>query len=318
MSRLVHVRSGDTDTWRLDTSMGSYFIKGYRPMSAGLYLGADLLGQLEVAMSFERSARESGIDTPEPVPPVDPCVGWVSRIDRRLFRVYRWVEHRALRADDDIAEWLGRTMARIHRLRPSKLAGLPAWWSRPLWPRVTWEEWFAEARRRNRAWSEFAGERLPCILDSSARIERLCGRAPDRVTTHGDFKAHNMLMARSGPVLVDWDSVREDSAALEAGRVAYIFGVGEPEPINDILRSYADAGGDVTWAGPDLFLSVVRHDLHALFERVQVSLGELPAPWWMGDEQTNEQTIGDLLQEFPAKVTHLDQLAMEVSENQLT
>lgn len=138
------------------------------------------------------------------------------------------------------------------------------------------------------------------------------------MTTHGDFKAHNMLMARSGPVLVDWDSVREDSAALEAGRVAYIFGVGEPEPINDILRSYADAGGDVTWAGPDLFLSVVRHDLHALFERVQVSLGELPAPWWMGDEQTNEQTIGDLLQEFPAKVTHLDQLAMEVSENQLT
>ncbi|GAA2760704.1 phosphotransferase [Actinopolymorpha rutila] len=314
LGSLVHVRSGDTDTWRLDTSRGRYFVKKYRPMSAGLYLGTDLVGQLEAAMSFERRALDAGIDMADPVLPVDPCVGWLARVGERLFRVHRWIEHRALRADDQVGCWLGRTMARIHRLAPLEQIGLPAWWHRPVGPRTKWEDWFAEARRQNRVWSELAGERLPGILDLSARIHRLCAGAPDRVTTHGDFKAHNMLMARTGPVLVDWDAVREDSAALEAGRVAYIFGAGEPERVDEILRSYADAGGDLAWAGPDLFLSVARHDLHVLFERVQVSLGELPASWWMGDDQRNEQTIGDLLRELTAKVARLDQLAVSTGD----
>jgi aminoglycoside phosphotransferase (APT) family kinase protein len=69
------------------------------------------------------------------------------------------------------------------------------------------------AQRRNTAWSDLAPERLPHILEISARIEALCEVAPDSVMTHGDFKTHNMLKTPTGQVLVDWDSVRVDSAA---------------------------------------------------------------------------------------------------------
>jgi hypothetical protein len=73
LGELVHVRSGDTDTWRRETTTG-YYVEG------------------------------------------------------RLFRAYRWIEHRAVRPDDDIVGWLGRTMARIHQLEPLPDNGLPGWW----------------------------------------------------------------------------------------------------------------------------------------------------------------------------------------------
>ena len=105
---LVPVRRGDAEAWRLDTSTGSYFVKGYFE---------DLTGQLAVAMEFERLALEAGVDMPEPVAPADPLLGWVTRIDERLFRVYRWVEHRD--PGLDVSGWFGRTMAQVHQLQPS-------------------------------------------------------------------------------------------------------------------------------------------------------------------------------------------------------
>ena len=309
IGELVHVRRGDTDTWRLETTNGGYFIKGYRPTTSGQFVAGDLLDHLEVAMDFERSALQAGVDMAEPILPRDPLAGWVTRINERLFRAYPWIEHRALRPDDDIADWLGRTMAQIHQMQPVGRVGLPDWWRGAIRPRATWQECLAEGQRRGKSWSELAQVRLPLILDASSRIEELCEVASDCVKTHGDFKTHNMLMTPTGPVLVDWDSVRVDSAALEAGRVAFIVGAAELKPIRRILRSYAAAGGDITCAGQDLFLSVVRHDLQGLLERIRVSLGQARAAWWMGDSQAIEQTIHELLRELPHRIEHLNYLA---------
>jgi hypothetical protein len=303
------VRRGDTDVWRLDTAKGSYLLKGYWPTTGGQFTSGGLADQLEVAMAFERRALEAGIDMPEPIPPADPLLGWVTSINERLFRAYRWIEHRELRPDDDVTGWLGRTMAQIHQLQPLTQVGLPDWWRAAIRPRATWEEWFAEAQRRTKPWSDLAHDRLPHILDVTTRIEALCEVAPDNVMTHGDFKTHNMLKTPTGEVLVDWDSVRVDSAALEAGRVAYIFGAGELEPISRILRAYTAAGGDITWPGPDLFLSESRHDLQGLFERIQVSLDRIPAPRWMEDGHALDENIADLLRELPDKLDHLHHLA---------
>jgi hypothetical protein len=204
-------------------------------------------------------------------------------------------------------------MAQIHQLQPLTQVGLPDWWRAPIWPRATWEEWFAEAQRRTKPWSDLAHERLPQILAITARIEALCEVAPDNVVTHGDFKTHNLLKTPTGEVLVDWDSVRVDSAALEAGRVAYIFGAGELEPTTQILRAYTVAGGNITWPGRDLFLSESRHDLQVLFERIQVSLDQIPAPRWMEDSQALEHSIGQLLHDLPNKLDHLHHLAAKMS-----
>ena len=173
-------------------------------------------------------------------------------------------------------------------------------------PRESWEEWFADARRRTKYWATTAFETLPRILELSARIEQICEVASDNVMTHGDFKTHNVLKTETGHVLVDWDSVRVDSAALEAGRVAYIFGAGEEERI---LSAYTDAGGDITWAGDDLFLSVARRDLQGLYEWIQVSLDRMPAPRWMDDSEAIDRSIEELLLELPAKLDRLTALA---------
>ncbi|WP_328523234.1 aminoglycoside phosphotransferase family protein [Kribbella sp. NBC_00359] len=303
---LVLVRRGDTDTWRLETDGGSYFVKGYWTETGGQFVAGGLTDQLRLAMAFEARALAAGMDMAEPIAPLEPVLGWATRIDDRLVRVNRWIESRGLEPDDDIAEWLGRTMAHVHRLQPVRATGLPDWWRTALRPRTDWEEWFAEARRRGKSWSGLAQGCLPQIIEATAGIEELCHDAPDCVTTHGDFKTHNLLITPRGPVLIDWDTVRVDSAALEAGRVAYIFGAGELEPMRRILTAYVEAGGELTWIGSDLFASVVRNQLQLLFEHVLVSLGHRPAARWMADP---EQALTELLTALPGKLGLLSQSA---------
>ncbi|RZT12843.1 phosphotransferase family enzyme [Kribbella sp. VKM Ac-2569] len=254
-------------------------------------------------MAFERQALASGVDMPEPITPTNPLLGWVTRVDDRLFRVYRWIEHRT--QEPDISAWLGRTMAQVHQLQALGRAGLPEWWRQAVQERGTWESWFAEAKQRDASWAGLGVDNLPHILTVNTRIAELCDDVPDLVTTHGDFKTHNVVMSQSGPVLVDWDSVRTDSAALEAGRSAYIFGGGEPEQVKRILTAYVAAGGDLGWAGADLFLSVARNVVQVLGEQIRVSLGETTAVRWMGDRTTIENAIGNTLRDLPGK---LDQL----------
>ncbi|MFF0342793.1 phosphotransferase [Kribbella sp. NPDC004875] len=287
---LVHVRRGDADVWRLDTTSGSYFVKGYLP-------GADQ--PRAAAMDFERLALEAGVTTPAPIVPADPLLGWVTRIDGRLFRAYRWIEHST--SDWDIPTWLGQTMHEIHQLQPLGPIGLPPWWRQA--DLATWESWRTKAGKK--PWVDLYAATLPHIEGVCARIEDLSGSAPDIVTTHGDFKIHNIVMSANGPVLVDWDSVRTDSAALEAGRAAYVFGRGEPERVRTILAAYSAAGGELAWAGPDLFLSVSRNHLQVLADLIQVSLDETPAARWMGDPATIDATITEKLRDLPGG---LDQL----------
>ncbi|MGW7683989.1 phosphotransferase [Kribbella sp. NPDC054772] len=292
---LVHIRRGDADAWRLDTTRGSYFVKGYLP-GAG--------EPLATAMDFERLALEAGVDMAEPIRPADPLVGWVTRVDGRLFRVYRWIEDTT--SGQDISTWLGETMRHVHRLQPLGPVGLPEWW-RPRSPTVR-EGWLAKARERGASWADLYDATVPHINAISTRISEVCDSAPDVVTTHGDFKTHNIVVSASGPVLVDWDSVRTDSAALEAGRTAYIFGAGEPERIRTILAAYVAAGGDLGWAGPDLFLSVTRHHLQVLADLIRVSLDEAPAARWMG--QPIETAVTTILKDLTRTTNHLTSLGI--------
>ena len=311
VGELQHFRRGGADTWRLNTSTGSYFVKGYFPAIGSQFDGGQLLDQLAVAMAFEREARAARIHMPEPVRPVDPLLDWLARIGDRLFRVYRWIEHRTY--NRDVSAWLGRTMAQVHQLRPLGPVGLPEWWRPAIQAPETWESWFAEARDRDLSWAGLCADSLPHIIMSTERVTELLDVAPDIVTTHGDFKTHNVVMSDSGPVLVDWDSVRTDSAALEAGRVAYIFGAGNREQTNKILRAYVEAGGELGWAGPDLFLSVTRNHLQILAEQIRVSLGEARAARWMSAPATIDATITNLLRDLPDKLDRLRRLTSSVA-----
>jgi hypothetical protein len=299
---LIHVRRGDNDAWRLNTSTGSYFVKGYFPTGAQFH-GEHLTDQLAAAMAFERQALDAGVDMPAPMMPTDPVLGWLARIEGRLFRVYRWIERQT--PQPDIATWLGRTMLQVHQLQPLDQDGLPHWWRQAIHTPATWESWFT----KDRDWVDLYVVSLPHILAVTERIADLCDIAPDLVTTHGDFKPHNIVISPNGPVLVDWDSVRTDSAALEAARVAYIFGAGNPKQTSRILTAYAAAGGNLAWPGPDLFLSVARNQIQVLGEQIRVSLGEAAPARWMGNPTTIESAITNNLRALPTKLAQLHDLA---------
>jgi Ser/Thr protein kinase RdoA (MazF antagonist) len=286
---LVHIRRGDSDVWRLDTVAGRCFVKGY--------IGGDI-EQLTVAMAFERRAYDAGVDMPVPVAPVDPAVGCVTRIGDRLFRAYRWVESTTV--ERNVSSWLGRTMARVHQLEPVESVGLPEWWRQAVHSPATWEKWFASAHGRGYSWADQSV--LPHIHATTERIADVCDRAPDVVMTHGDMKPHNVVGSAAGPVLVDWDSVRADSAALEAGRVAYIFGAGDSGPTGRILEAYVAAGGELDWVGPDLLLGVARNHIQVLSELIRVALDESPPARWMGDRATIASTIENNLRALPTKL----------------
>ncbi|WP_165952526.1 aminoglycoside phosphotransferase family protein [Kribbella albertanoniae] len=301
---LVHIRRGDSDAWRLRTSGGSYFVKGYLEDSSE---------QLTLAMAFERRALAAGVDMPSPIMPVDPVLGWAIRLAGQWFRAYRWIEHDMTQAAVDIAPWLGRTMLRVHQVEPMGHVGLPEWWRSAVPQPEVWEGWLATARERDVAWAGLLGDCLPAILAVGERIAGLSEVAADVVRTHGDFKDHNIVRSAAGPVLVDWDSVRTDSAALEAGRSAYLFGGGEPLQIRRILAAYVAAGGELDWAGPDLFLGVARHHVQVLAEQIRVSLGEAAPARWMGDRTTIETAIGTRLRDLPGTLERLRYLARETS-----
>ncbi|MFD7154007.1 phosphotransferase [Kribbella sp. NPDC059898] len=298
---LVHVRRGDNDAWRL----GSYFLKGYFPSTGGQFNGDGLIDQLTVAMAFEQLALDAGVDMPSPVQPVDPYLGWLVRIEDRLFRVHRWVEHDP--EPVDVSAWLGRTMLQVHQLQPLGQAPLPRWWRGSVRSPSTWEAWLAKSH--DMPWASLYAEALPHLQSAAERITTRCDSVPDLVTTHGDFKPHNIVTSPTGPVLVDWDSVRTDSAALEAARVAYIFAAGNPDRIAPILATYT---GDLTWPGEDLFLSVTRNHLQTLGDHLQVALAENPPARWMGNPTTIHTAITTTLQSLPTHLTELRQLAAAV------
>ncbi|MFB6725180.1 aminoglycoside phosphotransferase family protein [Kribbella sp. NPDC056345] len=302
--QLVHVRRGDSDAWRLRTSSGSYFVKGYLQ---------DLGEQQTVAMAFERRALAAGVDMPSPITPVEPALGWAIRLADRWFRTYRWIEHDPSHAALDLSPWLGRTMLRVHQVEPIGQLGLPEWWRAAVPPAEVWKGWLATARERDVAWAGLLKDRLPAILAVGDRIAEVSEIAPDVVRTHGDFKDHNIVRSTSGPVLVDWDSVRTDSAALEAGRAAYLFGGGETLQVRRILAAYVAAGGELGWAGADLFLGVARHHVQVLGEQIRVSLGESAPARWMGDRATIETFISARLSDLPGTIDRLRYMAREPS-----
>ncbi|MEU8225825.1 aminoglycoside phosphotransferase family protein [Kribbella sp. NPDC048915] len=293
----MHLRRGDSDAWRLDTSAGSYFVKGYLPSAGDL-------GQLARAMAFERSALRAGVPMPRPVTPLRPLLGWLTQIEGRLFRAHHWVPAGPA---VDVSAWLAQTMLQVHQLPPLRPGALPSWWRGCVRSAEVWEGWLLAAGRRDRGWAALLEQCLPTILAVTSRISAIRESVPDLVTTHGDFKPHNVIMSPSGPVLVDWDSVRTDSTALEAARTAYIFAAGNPDRVTRILATYTASGGNLTWPGTDLFLSVLRNHLQVLTDQIDVSLGNTAPARWM--PAALEDAISNNLRSFPRRTTALNQLA---------
>lgn len=292
---------GSHENWTLGTMAGRFLV-------TRLWAGPDApwRPELERAMEFERRACQAGIDMPRPIAPRTAAFGDAARVHGfGVFRIHEWVDHRPLGVDDDIAAWLGSTLARLHRLVPLDAPPQPRWYG--LFPAQRWNAWLAEGEARGMAWAPALRDRLPDILEVSHWIADAFAKAGRYVVTHRDVQPANVLMSGSGPVLVDWDSAGPDSAPLETVESVLAFAsLGRSEPdaatVRRALAAYA-AGGHPIGAGRDLVARRVGLHLHRLTERLEGTLGGV-------DQRTAEPAQVEVLarqdlEEFPGLLATL-------------
>ncbi|HEY3559795.1 MAG TPA: aminoglycoside phosphotransferase family protein [Kribbella sp.] len=291
------------ETWRLRAGRGEYFLKRLWGV-----VDPPWWREVERGMGLEAAALARGVPVARPVEPREPVFGYAARVDGfGTVRLYEWIEHRALAGSDDIAAWLGRVGATLHELMP--LTGVQPewrWWG--VFPRERWEEWAQLGQSQDRSWADALRQQVGFLYELGQAIRAAFTAAADPVLSHGDLEPYNVLVSADGPILIDWESVACESATLEIGRAAVSFGGEDPARISRILQQYVDAGGVLAPIGDALFLRKLSLRLCHLAERLDVEVGNEPAPGWM-QGQDLPALINQDLQTFPQAVTHLRHLA---------
>ncbi|GAA3511779.1 aminoglycoside phosphotransferase family protein [Actinocatenispora rupis] len=269
---LVPVVYTSQPTWRLDTTAGRVFVKrvdhtGWRD-------------ELAAAMDLERRARAAGIALPRPVPPVTPTFGYVTDVAGwGTARAYEWVDGRAATADDDLAGWLGSTLARLHAVARCTTVPAPYWYG--LHDEREWRGWLTAGHDRGLPWAPALRRHLPHLLHASVRIRAAFRDAADHVLTHRDVEPWNVLVTPSGPLLVDWDTAGPDSAGLELAHAAYDLArhqrtTPDATTFHAVLAAYREAGGGPVPTGRDALARRLGLHLGRIAERLRSSLGQQP------------------------------------------
>ena len=234
---------GFVRAWRLRTGSGQVLIKNFWPHDELPWQGS-----LETAMELQQRAVRTGIDTPEPIMPVEPVFGSVGRVEGHgLFRAYPYIEHRPL-ADEDVAGWLGQTLAGIHRLWPLEARPAPNWWygQDPPLPDDQWRAWLDEGEQAGTCWAPALRQHLDLVLEQSDQVITTFDTSPPYVISHLDVEPQNILITDGHPVLIDWDSAGGESVPLETAYVLVGFARRHRDPVDRIRhshRAYRRAGG---------------------------------------------------------------------------
>jgi len=246
------------------------------------------------------------------MPPVHPGFGWTGRVaGRGAYRVTEWVEHRNVSDDDDLADWLGWTLATLHSFESYTGDLQPPWY---VYPSEQWQDWTAQALERRRPWAAELADHLGDCIAITARLRATFLEVGDHVLTHHDIVPFNVLITATGPVLIDWDSIGADSASLETGYAAVAFGRRNIGYVRRILESYRANGGVlVDGLGANLFAHKVGSELGRLAEVIQDNaINGLPLHGWQTRYNHPDEGVTHLLQEVLGTAERLDRLATEL------
>lgn len=288
---------GQVEAWRVDTAAGPVLVKRF-------WADDELpwRAQLEVAMQLEQRAIAAGIDTPAPIHPTRPVFGSVARIDGHgLFRAFPYIEHRPLADDDDVADWIGTTLARTHGLQRLHSRPAPNWWycQHPPVPLERWPSWLREGEATGAAWAPSLRVHLDLVLEQARNVVATFNASPPFALSHRDIEPWNVLMAGDRPILIDWDGAGPESVPLEAAYVIIGFarrGRDNPDPqlVRRAHRAYVAAGGPLLAARPGLLDRMIGQRLSAIAS----ALGNF------FDTQDAEDKIRDRIEQLPATVAN--------------
>jgi hypothetical protein len=266
------IKEGTVACLHLTTARGDFHLKRF-----ARDLVPSLRPELAVAAEVELAAQRAGIALAEPV-------ALDLDVHGELIRVHRWWPGRPLAPGDNVADWLGRTLATLHTLpRPADPGGaLTSYYG--LHPAPAWRAWLRDGRELG--WPDGAA----VVLAAIDVITDGLAAEPARVGTHRDLLAANVLTDGRACALVDWDSAGPDVPWFEAVRAAVEFGrlaatVGDARPLQPdprvaraILEAYARHGGAPGVGGARALAGVLGMALWRLSFAVRAAVGELPVP----------------------------------------
>lgn len=307
VSDAAALKGGAVACWRVTTAGGDFHLKRFARALVPLLRPA-----LATAAEVERAAQRAGIAVAEPV-----VLGL--EVDGALLQVHRWCPGRTLAPGDDIADWLGRTLAALHALPPPVDAGdagdaLNAYYG--LHAESTWRAWLRAGRALG--WPEAMAELRGATDVVTAG---LAGEAR-RAGTHRDLLAANIVTDGRTCVLVDWDSAGPDVPWFEAVRAAVELGrhaatVGNARPLapdlraaRAILAAYARHGGVPGIGGARALAGVLGMVLWRIAFAVRVALGEHPAP--VDEQAACIAYVPGALAKLAERLRGLDALAAEL------
>ena len=273
----VAIKQGSVACWRLATTRGDFHLKRYAH-GGRLWLRQSLAAGAEV----ERAAQRAGLPLAEPI-----ALG--IDVGDDIVSVHRWWHGRPVAPRDDIADWLGRTLATLHAIPPPATAAEDALTSYyGLHAANEWRAWFRDGRSRGLAWAG-ADEPLTDVLAASEIIATGLAAEPRRAGTHRDLLGANILTNGVELALIDWDCAGPDVPWFEAVRAAVEFGrlaatahgdrplQPDPQVSRAILAAYERAGGERGVTGRLCLTGVLGMMLWRLAFAVWVSLGHREA-----------------------------------------
>ncbi|WP_406445091.1 phosphotransferase [Streptomyces sp. NBC_00631] len=196
-------------------------------------------------------------------------------------KVYDWIEGTTADiADPGILDWFGRTMALLHRAGEGATETPDGWYERC--PEDgDWKALHEKVAAAGLPWADELGR---FIGTSAVELARWVtpSDAGDRVLSHLDLQPQNVLVAPTGPVLLDWDNAGPASAEREFAQALYVWSGGNrvAEALaRRLARAYRQAGGPARIHGPESFSMLFATSLNYI--RVQaeaaVDLGLPPA-----------------------------------------
>jgi aminoglycoside phosphotransferase (APT) family kinase protein len=206
--------------------------------------GGGQAGRVHVEAALLEAAKRAGVPVPEVVAAGDGeaeglATDWlvVDRIEgetipRKILRDDEWAQARP-----GLAAQCGRALAAIHTIDPEGIPGLPR--RDPLRDPLPVLDALSEVR--------------PALELGVRWLDAHRPPAGRRVTVHGDYRCGNFLIGPEGlRAVLDWELAHGGDPAEDIGWLcapAWRFGgageVGGFGDLTDLLRAYAEAGGDV-------------------------------------------------------------------------
>jgi hypothetical protein len=257
--------------WKLSGNGSSWAVKE-------LLFGCDE-GQVLREAALRNAAEQRGIASPRLLPNRDGA--YVSRLgpspEGSAVKLYDWVDGtRADASDPEILDWCGRTLALLHTAGADPKDAPDSWYEQCP-GEADWARLHEEVRRAGMPWADSLGRFIATSAVELAPHVTPSGSA-DLVTSHLDVQPQNVLVGRSGPVLLDWDNAGATSAGRELAQAVYVWSGRDrfdADCARRLMRAYRDAGGGPVVKGLDSFSMLFATALN--YVRVQAEQAVDPA-----------------------------------------